>query len=30
MPSASAGHPSLGLGSLQATLRDAGIICDVA
>ena len=30
MPSASAGHPSLGLGSLQAMLRDAGIICDVA
>jgi ribosomal peptide maturation radical SAM protein 1 len=30
MPFASASHPSLGLGSLQATLRDAGVVCDVA
>ena len=30
LPFASAGHPSLGLGSLQATLREAGVACDVA
>jgi ribosomal peptide maturation radical SAM protein 1 len=29
LPFASAGHPSLGLGSLQATLREAGVACDV-
>lgn len=30
LPFASVGHPSLGLGSLQATLREAGFACDVA
>ena len=29
LPFAAAGHPSLGLGSLQATLRVAGVDCDV-